>query len=192
MIAHAILPRTTVMSVSEEPSSLFLWETSRNPSILNSPSEWPVFKRHCLLLDLCRQIIERLTSPSVGEAAIEAHLENCNSIGTVLLCSQFICASKLLYIVCNEEEQGRFSVFRSTGISNSSMALPWLTSMYGPFWDLVSNDFCPVKVTSFQSSERIWKYVFQIWSKRVVPFRFHVFERNHFQWDWWYLQRFSL
>ena len=37
----------------------------------------------------------------------------------------------------------------------------------------------PVKVTTFQSSDLTWKAFLQVWSKRVVPFRFHLFQRDH-------------
>ena len=38
-------------------------------------SEWPILKLHWLWLDLSRQFVGRLTSPIVGEAPIETHLE---------------------------------------------------------------------------------------------------------------------
>ena len=50
-------------------------------------------------------------------------------------------------------------VFRSTRVStNSSIAFCWLTSMHDPDWEsFVQRILCPVKVTSFQSSELTWK-----------------------------------
>ena len=51
----------------------------------------------------------------------------CSSVG--ILFSQFICPSRLLYIVCIEGGQLAFSfVYRSNGISSNSLMA------YGPFW----------------------------------------------------------
>ena len=55
-------------------------------------------------------------------------------------------------------------MFRSTKISsNSSKALFWLTSMYGPFWEsCVRRILYPVKATSFQSSEPPYKSLLRL------------------------------
>ena len=97
------------------------------------------------------------TSPSVGEAAFEANLENLQQHwNCVLLCNQFICPRRHLYLVCIAGVQWRSSfVFHSTGISsNSSIAFSWLTSTHDPDWgSFVQRMLCPVQVTSFQFSE---------------------------------------
>ena len=73
---HAILPKNTVMPLCEDPPSLFRKKASRNPTILNglvSDQNWSF--TGCDLSCLA-DLLRALTSPIVGEAAYEAHLEN--------------------------------------------------------------------------------------------------------------------
>ena len=82
----------------------------------------------------------------------------CSNTGTVcvLLCNQFICPRRLLYLVCTVRDKWRSSFeFLCTGIlSDYWIALSWVTSMLDPdSGSFIQRILCPVKSTLFQSSE---------------------------------------
>ena len=77
MIARAILPeRNTVMPLYDDPSSLFRYEASGNPIILNGPESGQNWSFTGCDLSCLASLLRAFTSPIVGEAAFEAHLEN--------------------------------------------------------------------------------------------------------------------
>ena len=94
----------------------------------------------------------------------------CSNTGTAFYsATNFICPRRLLYFVCIAGVQWRSSfVFRSAGISfNSWIAFCWLNLLHDPDGgSFIQRILCPVKVTSFQSSEPIWKSFVSLTRKR--------------------------
>ena len=116
----------------------------RNCKYSQWSSKWPV------------NLLSDFTSPTVGEVVIDAHLEIFSSIGTVLLCSQFICRRRFLYIVCIEGVQWRFSFVISFHWGFFQLTNGFVTSRCGPFKEsCVQRILCLVKATSFQYFKQI-------------------------------------
>ena len=135
----------TVMSVSAKPSS-FPLETSGNPSVLNTPLSGQRSFTGCDLICLANTL--RLNANCWRGCQRGTPGELWQHWNCVPFCSQFLCPGRLLHIVSAEGVQWRFAfVFGSTRISsNSSMALPWMTSMYGP------SCLCSTNSLSFDAS----------------------------------------
>ena len=114
--------------------------------------------------------------------------EICSSIGIVSNSASNLSVPVGFCTMCSVTEcnGGLPSYFVPVGPHPAHRWLSWLTSMYGPFWEsCVQRILCLEKDTSSPSSEPTLKFLF--WSGRVVPFRFHLFQKDHPQKDWWYL-----
>ena len=67
--------RNPVMPLCEDPSSLFRWEASGNPTMPNGPVSGQNWSFTGCDLSCLASLLRAFTSPIVGEAALEAHLE---------------------------------------------------------------------------------------------------------------------
>ena len=71
------------MPLCEDPSSLFRYEASGNAFILNVPVSGQNWSSTGCDLSCLASLLRAFTSPIVGEAALEAHLEICSNTETV-------------------------------------------------------------------------------------------------------------
>ena len=188
--------KNTVMPHCEVSSSLFLWEASRNPSILNGPVSGNIEASLAVTWSVPpnwwetwhRQLLEKLPS--------KHNWKICGSIGTVshTVTNFSVPVSFCTLFALKEYNGGLPSCFVPLAVFLPTHQVPffdWLQCAVR-FGDLVSNEFFILWRAHHSNLLIQLENLFWVWSEHVVPCRFHLFQRDHPQMDWWFLPRIFL